>query len=172
MEPQEVIELEDAAADRQRRVFGVTTAIVAAVLAVVTLMGHRLHTEEIVIQTKAADGWAYYQAKNSRSHMYAADAKLAALMGSPGAALAAEWQKKADEERSQAEEARLENERRDEEAAGIARHASLFDAAEVLLEVAIVLCSLALLTNRTLYWRISFAASGLGVLVAMFGLLH
>ena len=31
-------------------------AIGAALLAMVTLMGHRLHTEEVVLQTKSADG--------------------------------------------------------------------------------------------------------------------
>ena len=63
---------------------GLTMAIVAALLASVTLMGHRLHTEETVQQTKAADGWAFFQAKNNRSHMYAADAKLAELIGPAG----------------------------------------------------------------------------------------
>src|SRR5258708_3728599 len=82
---------------------------------IVTTMGHRLHTEEIVIQTKAADGWAYYQAKNSRFHMYAADAKIAALIGPQGSAVAADWERKADEEKRQAEEARGMNERLDEE---------------------------------------------------------
>ena len=42
-------------------------AVVAALLASVTLMGHRLHTEETVQQTKAADGWAFFQAKRVRS---------------------------------------------------------------------------------------------------------
>jgi uncharacterized protein DUF4337 len=58
-------------------------------------MGHRLHTEEVVLQTKAADGWAFYQAKNNRYHMYTTDAKLAALIGTPAAApLVVEWTKK------------------------------------------------------------------------------
>jgi hypothetical protein len=172
MEPQEVVELEEAASDHQRRVVGLTTAVGAALLAVVTLMGHRLHTEEIVIQTKAADGWAYYQAKNSRFHMYAADAKIAALIGPQGSAVAADWERKADEEKRQAEEARGANERLDEETVAIARRASLFDAAEVCLEVAIVLCSIALLTGRLAYWRVSFVGSGLGVLIAVFGLIR
>jgi|SRR6516225_4362287 hypothetical protein len=172
MELEQVVELSEAASDRQKRVIGLTTALVAAVLAIVTLMGHRLHTEEIVIQTKAADGWAYYQAKNSRSHMYAADAKLATVLGPAGRAIAAEWERKADEEKRQADEARLANEERDGEIATIARRASLFDASEVFLEVAIVLCSIALLTNRVGYWRASFVGSGLGIAVAAVGLLR
>jgi len=66
MDEQELFELSDKAHKRVERTIGLTMAIIAACLAMVTLMGHRLHTEETVAQTKAADGWAYYQAKNSR----------------------------------------------------------------------------------------------------------
>jgi Domain of unknown function (DUF4337) len=169
MEPDEVMELSEAASDRQKRVIGLTTAVVAAALAIVTLMGHRLHTEEIVLQTKAADGWAYYQAKNTRSQMYATDAGLAAALGAAGPATA-DWEQKAVEERRQAVEARRENEERDAEITRIAQRASLFDASEVFLEVAIVLCSIALLTSRAGYWRASFVSSGLGIVAAAVGL--
>ena len=46
----------------------VTMAILAVLVAVVTLLGHRAHTEEVVLQAKASDQWAYYQAKNIRRH--------------------------------------------------------------------------------------------------------
>jgi len=46
----------------------VTMAILAVLVAVVTLLGHRSHTEEVVLQAKASDQWAYYQAKNIRRH--------------------------------------------------------------------------------------------------------
>ncbi len=85
------------------RAIGLTMAVVAALLASVTLMGHRLHTEETVQQTKAADGWAFFQAKNSRYHMYAADAKLAELIGPQGASVAKEWRMKAEEEKRDAD---------------------------------------------------------------------
>ena len=104
MENQELAEIAEHVHRPSDRAIGVTMAIVAALLAVVTLMGHRLHTEEVVLQTKAADGWAYYQAKNSRYHMYATDAKLASLIGPNGAGAAADWVKKGDEEKQQAEE--------------------------------------------------------------------
>src|SRR5438552_2132760 len=98
METEELMELREQA--RGERGVGITMAIAAAFLAMVTLMGHRLHTDEVVMQTKSADGWAYYQAKNNRSHMYENDAKLAQLTGSPAAAaIVADWTKKAQEER-------------------------------------------------------------------------
>src|SRR5215469_4919638 len=46
----------------------VTMAMLAVLVAVVSLLGHRAHTEEVVLQAKASDQWAYYQAKNIRRH--------------------------------------------------------------------------------------------------------
>ena len=48
----------------------VTMAILAVCVAIVSLMGHRSHTEELMMQNRATDQWAYYQAKNIRLHNY------------------------------------------------------------------------------------------------------
>ncbi len=45
-----------------------TMALLAVLVAVVTLLGHRSHTEEILLQNKTTDEWAYYQAKKLRSN--------------------------------------------------------------------------------------------------------
>ena len=66
MEVSELAEMGEKAHGKTERTIGLTMAVIAAFLASVTLMGHRLHTEETVEQTKAADGWAFYQAKNIR----------------------------------------------------------------------------------------------------------
>ena len=55
-----------------------TMAILAVLVAVVTLLGHRMHTEEVVMQTRANDQWAYYQGKDTRLHT---DQKLVGLAG-------------------------------------------------------------------------------------------
>src|ERR1022692_4309395 len=47
-----------------------TMAILAVLIATVSLLGHRAHTEEILLQTKATDQWAYYQAKDIRRRSY------------------------------------------------------------------------------------------------------
>jgi hypothetical protein len=59
---------------------GLTMAIVAVLLAIATLMGHRAHTEEGLIQGKIVDQWNFYQAKHIRAHEYAAIAEVAALL--------------------------------------------------------------------------------------------
>src|ERR1700694_2033595 len=45
-----------------------TISILAVLVAAVTLLGHRAHTEELLLQSQATDQWAYYQAKNIRLH--------------------------------------------------------------------------------------------------------
>ena len=169
METQELVEMSEEVRGAKQRMIGVTMAVIAALLAVVTLMGHRLHTEEVVVQTKAADGWAYYQAKNGRYHMYTVDSKIAQLIGPQGATAAAEWAKKGEEEKEQAEDIRKTNEKLDEETQATARRATFFDAAEICLEVAIVLCSIALLTGTLMFWWISFAGTTIGVAIAALG---
>ena len=47
-----------------------TMAVLAVVLAATSLPGHRTHTEELLLQNKATDQWAYYQVKNIRRHTY------------------------------------------------------------------------------------------------------
>jgi hypothetical protein len=170
MESEELIKLGEEAYGASERLIGVTMAITAALLAMVTLMGHRLHTEEVVMQTKSADGWAYYQAKNNRSHMYANDATLAELIGAAGApAVAAAWKKKSEEERRQAEEIQHETQKLDSETNAAARRATFFDLAEICLEVGIVLSSISLLTKSPLFWRLGFVPGAIGLGIAAFG---
>src|ERR1700688_2211310 len=45
-----------------------TISILAVLVAAVTLLGHRAHTEELLLQSQATDQWAFYQAKNIRLH--------------------------------------------------------------------------------------------------------
>jgi len=45
-----------------------TISILAVLVAVVTLLGHRAHTEELSRETQAASRWTQYQAKSIRQH--------------------------------------------------------------------------------------------------------
>ena len=167
MEPQELIELGERARERLQRRVGVTMAMFAALLAVITMMGHRLHTEEVVLQTKLADQWAYYQAKNTRAQMYANDAEVAELLGN--SSVAGNWNDKATQEREQAGAIRHTNEDLDRETQAAARHARLFDGGEVFIEVAIVLCSVTLLTGALRFWQVSFVAAFIALALAVAG---
>jgi hypothetical protein len=52
-----------------------------------------------------------------------------------------------------------------------ARRATMFDAAEVFVEIAMVLCSVSLLTGANVFWRVSFVSTGVGLALAAIGFL-
>lgn len=52
----------------------------------------------------------------------------------------------------------------------ITRRADHFDTSELFLEVSIVLCSISLLAETRMYWRISFVTTVIGIAVAVYGL--
>jgi hypothetical protein len=126
-------------------------AILAVLLAVDTLLGHRAHTEEILNQAKASDQWAYYQAKAIRRTTNDVAAQLAGALstGTPATAKAVDgfnqaaqrYEREAGEIQKQAEEFEQERNR-------TAAAANRFDLAEIVFEVALVGCSIAILTRR------------------------
>src|SRR5438876_9922166 len=46
----------------------ITISIMAVLVAGVTLLGHRAHTEQLLRQSQASDRWAQFQAKSVRLH--------------------------------------------------------------------------------------------------------
>ena len=163
-------DIKEAAALGEKRI-GVTMAVVAVFLAAATMLAHRTHTQEVVLQTRAADQWGYYQAKSSRSHMYDADSRLALVLGSGRdiAGLLAETGKK---ESADAERIRQMAEHLEGETDSAARRATYFDVAEVALEVSLVLCSVTLLTTLPVFWLASFISTLAGFVLIMLGMLR
>jgi hypothetical protein len=165
---QEATELgESHGADPLSLRVSLTISILAVVMAAVTLLGHRAHTEELMLQQRASDQWAFYQAKNIRWHqdeafanllnmLQAADVVRARSAAEKYSAEAERYDK--DKEEISADARGLEKERDHER-----RRGDRFDVAEGLLEVSIVLASVTLLTRRRMFW---LAGIGLGTLGA------
>ena len=176
MDADEIKEAAERAKESGERGVGVTMALVAVLIAIITMLGHRTHTEEVILQTQATDRWAYYQAKNNRSQMYAADAQLATLLADKSSEKAgeraAEFNKAAEEQKKGAEGVRHDAERIEHETEEAAQKAKYFDLSEVLLEVSIVLCSITLLTRSRGFWKLSFISTALGIVLAAMALLH
>ncbi len=155
----------------------VTMAILAVCVAVVSLMGHRSHTEELMMQNRATDQWAYYQAKNIRLHNYDMSLDVLPLIDFKDKEQAAKIQQKykAQIDRYTKEQAEIEEQAKDfeGESARAQRKADRFDLGEVFLEIALVISSLALLSRKRLYWfmGIIMGCTGLAVAATSF-LLH
>ena len=77
---------------------GLTMAVVAVMLAMATLLSHRAHTEEGLLQGKIVDEWNFYQAKHIRAHEYGAIAEVAALLPNGKDLALKDYKKSLDEE--------------------------------------------------------------------------
>src|SRR5579864_799765 len=148
----------------------VTMAILAVLVAVVTLLGHRAHTEEVVLQAKSSDQWAYYQAKNIRRHTDEVYLDLTSVEPTIDAALLAKLREKYSGEatRYKDEQKEIEDKAREMEAeVGHERNrADRFDLAEVFLEVGLVITSITLLSGRKIFWHLGMFLGVVGIVVA------
>jgi hypothetical protein len=220
------------------KAIGLTTAIVAVLLALATLQSHRAQTEVILALTQNVDDWNFYQAKHDRAYMFGLAAEMQSLMPNgkaaalknvqnsveeecgapapegctspvlkkspviqaliqenkpqPGAAAEAQTSQQVqptgqdqsnDQSRSKREKAARETAAKEgavaiqerakdgqNEVRRLERKTDLTDTTEVFLEISIVLCSIALLAENKLYWKVSFISTGIGVIVALFAI--
>jgi uncharacterized membrane protein YcjF (UPF0283 family) len=169
---------EAAAEAKERRHLApvsITIATLAVFVAIVSLLGHRAHTEELLMQTRATDQWSYYQAKNMRrNNLEALDEVLTALENTK-AERAQEVQKHFHEEidkyREQQKDIQTEARELEVEVQRASRRADRFDLGEVFLEIALVVTSITLLTDNRRYWYFGIVLGVVGLLTAGSGLL-
>ncbi len=152
----------------------ITMAVLAVLVAAVSLLGHRAHTEELLQQTKATDHWAYYQAKNIRRHTYELFLDLLSVIQVQNNERAAKVGEKYQREieRYNEEQKKIEEQARDfeQDTDRARRKADRFDLAEGFLEAALVITSITLLTRKRLFWRLGMALGLAGVVIAATGL--
>ncbi len=143
-------------------------AVIAAALAIVAVLGHFTSTEEVLLQQKASDQWAFAQAKSIRRYESDIARDILAAMGNPAAekqsqAYAAniqKYEKDTEEIRKKATEFQEESQLR-----GL--QARRLHVGEVFLEIAIVLASLAILTRRNLVWGAGLISAAVGAAIAL-----
>jgi hypothetical protein len=146
-------------------------AILAVLVAAISLLGHRAHNEVLLSQMRANFQKAELVGKATQQH---ADAVLVELLGvvnlqtSPQAAAVRERSTREaarygnEQEQTKAAEERLETESRRSR-----RKANRLDVAELFCELALVLCSITLLTRQRSYWFGGIIAGGLGLVFAL-----
>lgn len=161
---------EHAKEDRRMAPVSVTMAVLAVLVAVVSLLGHRAHTEEVVLQAKSSDQWAYYQAKNIRRHTDELFTDLTSVTPTTDTALLAKLRDRYSQEASRYrdEQKGIEDQAHEMEVEVITeRHrADRFDLAEVFLEVGLVITSITLLSGRRFFWGFGVVLGIIGILIA------
>jgi uncharacterized protein DUF4337 len=151
-----------------KRVAG-TMAIIAAVLAVVSVLGHITTTEELLNQQRASDQWSYYQAKSIRRYQSEVARDLFAQLKND--AMSETYVKNAEKYRKDDEDIQKEAQALENESHLRGRQALRLHFGEVFLEVSIVFASLAILSKRPALWYASMAIGLVGVGAAITTLL-
>lgn len=150
-----------------------TMAVLAVLVAVASLLGHRAHTEEVVLQARASDQWSYYQAKNIREHEDELFADLSATVANTDAGATAKFREKSAQEgdRYKHEKAEIQDKARElENEVGVERkRADRYDLAEVFLEIGLVITSITLLSGKRIFWHLGIVFAVLGVVIAAAG---
>jgi hypothetical protein len=143
-----------------------TMAIIAAFLAVVSVLAQHFNTEKLLLQGKVSDTWAYSQAKDIRH--YVAQATRDSLKDlRPGSTMANTYDQ--DAKRYKKEAADIQEKARDleKERDAYGAKADRFHFGEVFLEVAIVLSSLSILTKRKPFFWAGAAAALAGIVIGV-----
>jgi aconitase A len=145
-------------------------AVLAVLVAVASLLGHRAHTEEVVLQAKASDQWAYYQAKNIRQHLDQLFTDLTSLQSTANipatAKLRDQYAQEASRYKNEQNEAQAKANELETEVATQRKRADRFDLGEVFLEIGLVITSITLLSGRRLYWAAGIICAAAGVIAA------
>lgn len=148
-----------------------TMAVLAVMVAVVSLLGHRAHTEEVVLQAKSSDQWSYYQAKNIREHEDNLFSDLAGAVTSTDAGAVAKLREKYGQEaeryKHEKEEIQQDARKLEGEVATERSRADRYDLAEVFLEIGLVITSITLLSGRRIFWHLGIVLGVLGMVLAV-----
>jgi len=174
-------ELEEFKAKRFTRRVALTTALYAVILAVTALGGNNSMKEMLLAQQEAANRWAFYQAKNMRENLYKIQrSNLEADLQERAEHLKPEARARFESRIKEAgdEEVRYATEKKDIE--GEAKKAEqerdlnkkknpYFDFAEVLLQISIVMASIAILSSSRPVFCFSLAVAAMGAILSFNG---
>jgi hypothetical protein len=150
-----------------------TMAILAVLVASVTLLGHRAHTEEVLLQSRAADQWAYYQAKEIRRRNYELfldELSIFSLQDSAHAdAIKEKYAKEVERYGEELKDIQAEAKKAEAEVKVEEARADRYDLGEVLLEAALVICSITLLTRKKIFWYLGILLGLAGIVTGIMG---
>jgi hypothetical protein len=147
-----------------KRIAG-SMAIIAAMIAVVTVFGEHLASEELLLQQKSSDQWAFYQAKSIRRFVSEATADTMTQIHAGQPVIdkyvdeGKRYRKESDEVQKTATELEVESRLR-------GRQSLRIHFGEVFLEIAIVFASLAILTKRSFLFTLGVASSAVGAIIS------
>lgn len=174
MEPEEIAEFTKEVregAEKSLMHVSLVISVLAVLVALVTVLGHREHTEAVLAQARASDQWNEYQARRIRQSQVALTADTLAL--SPGASTPVvqkkleEYKQRQAHVQDQLNEDSREAHLLEREVTVAERRAARFDLGEALLQIGVVLASITLLTRQHRYVMAAAALALVGIVAAI-----
>jgi hypothetical protein len=165
---------ERGAADARHAPVTVSMAILAVIVAAVSLMGERIHADEMLAQTRATDQWAQYQAWVIRERSYEVflDQLSVFSLQNPSRVeeIKTKYTKEINHYSSATKDIQTQAYATEDSVKVLERRSNWFDFAGVLLEASLVVCSITLLTQNRAYWYLGLFGAASGILIAGVGL--
>ncbi|HEY4088495.1 MAG TPA: DUF4337 domain-containing protein [Bryobacteraceae bacterium] len=161
------------ASDPEGKWIGVLASVIAVLLAVVTIVSHRAHTDAVLMKSDANDQWSYYQSKRIKFHSLELGEDLLAALDAKGPDAQKMRDKYAAQKKKYAADsdaAQATAKARDEEAARVEHRALRYDFGEGLLEIGLVLTSLYFISRSKLFPVIGLIGAIAGTATALSGL--
>ena len=163
------------------RLIALTTAIIAVFAAVSALKAGAtvneallLKTEGTILQAKASDQWAYYQAKGVKAAVQEAARTSWLAIGKEPPASYEDTKKRYGEEqkeiKAKAEELEKQRDEKNEEAELLVHHHHRFASAVALFQVSIALGAVAALTRNKMVWGGSLVVGAAGLVLFTLGM--
>ncbi len=176
-------ELEEMKGKKFTKRVALTTAVFAVVLAVTSLGGNNAMKEMLLAQQQSSDQWTFYQAKVIREHLYRNQRfPLEVDLLERGASMKPEVREKVEAliKKMSEEEARYNAEKKEveKEAKKLEHERDVnrvkdpyFDYGEVLLQIAIVMASVSILSGSRQVFYFALGAAVLGAISSLNGFL-
>jgi len=153
---------------------GVLAALLAVVLAIVSIASHRTHTAAIIEKSAANDSWQRYQSTRVKVHTLELGESLIQAFGSKEARVQqveADFASQKKDQNTKAKQIQQEAEHAQDVAEQEEHRALRYDLGEGLLEIALVTASLYFISRKRMFPVIGLVAGIAGAAVAITGLL-
>ncbi|GGA79156.1 hypothetical protein GCM10011507_32980 [Edaphobacter acidisoli] len=151
------------------KVISLAISILAVLVAMVTVIGHRTHTDAMLFQTRAADQWNEYQAQKIRMSSFTLAVDQLDLQSPLSTAAAAKRNEYEHHIEKWTADLAVEQKRAevlDESVEHAESRATRYDLGEALLQIAVVLCSVTLFTRNHAYFMFGLGVAAIGIVVS------
>jgi uncharacterized protein DUF4337 len=152
---------------------GVLAAVLAVMLAIVTIASHRTHTAAIIHKSTANDEWSHYEATRVKFHNLELGQSLVTIFGSKGESadkLMADYTAQMKKYGDQGKEIQNKAQQLEDLTEHDEDRALRYDVGEGLLEIGLVLSSLYFISKKQMFPVMGVIAGVAGVVIALTGL--